>query len=41
MKRSIQTRLARVEERFQEVGLLLSQAEVLSDQNRYRDLSRE
>ncbi|HSM69432.1 MAG TPA: peptide chain release factor 1 [Xanthomonadales bacterium] len=41
MKRSIQTRLAQVEERFEEIGMLLSQAEVMSDQNRYRDLSRE
>jgi peptide chain release factor 1 len=41
VKRSIQTRLAQVEERFEEIGMLLSQAEVMSDQNRYRDLSRE
>jgi peptide chain release factor 1 len=41
MKSSIRTRLAQVEERFEEVGMLLSQAEVMSDQNRYRDLSRE
>ena len=41
MKDSIHQRLAQVAGRFEEVGLLLSQPEVMADQNRFRDLSRE
>jgi peptide chain release factor 1 len=41
MKPSIQQRLARIEEHFEEIGVLLSQPEIMSDQGRFRDLSRE
>jgi peptide chain release factor 1 len=41
VKASIRQRLAQVSERYEEVGLLLSDPSVFSDQNRFRDLSRE
>ncbi len=41
MKDSIRTRLAQVAGHFEEIGLLLSQPEVMADQSRFRDLSRE
>ena len=41
MKSSIQDRLEQVSSRYEEIGLLLSQPEVFSDQNRFRDLSVE
>jgi peptide chain release factor 1 len=41
VKESIRNRLRQVEARHEEISLLLSQPEVMSDQNRYRDLSRE
>jgi peptide chain release factor 1 len=41
MKDSIRNRLRQVAGRYEEVGLLLSQPEVFSDQNRFRELSRE
>jgi peptide chain release factor 1 len=41
VKESIQARLRQVEGRFREIGLLLSRAEVVADQNRFRDLARE
>ena len=41
MKSSIRERLHQVSSRYEEVGLLLSQPEVFSDQNRFRDLSVE
>jgi len=41
MKSSIRERLYQVASRYEEVGLLLSQPEVFSDQNRFRDLSVE
>ena len=41
MKDSIRSRLAQAAEHFEEIGLLLSQPEVMADQNRFRDLSRE
>ncbi len=41
MKDSIRRRLEQVAAHFEEVGLLLSQPEVMADQNRFRDLSRE
>jgi peptide chain release factor 1 len=41
MKASIRERLRQVSERYEEIGLLLSQPEVFSDQNRFRELSRE
>ena len=41
MKPSIQSRLGQVEDRFEEISMLLSQMEVMADQNRFRDLSRE
>jgi peptide chain release factor 1 len=41
MKESICERLRQVEARYEELGLLLSQPDVFSDQNRYRDLSVE
>ena len=41
MKASIRERLMQVSGRYEEVGLLLSDQEVFSDQNRFRDLSRE
>jgi peptide chain release factor 1 len=41
MKGSIRERLMQVASRYEEIGLLLSAPEVFSDQNRFRDLSRE
>ena len=41
MKESIRERLRQVEARYEELGLLLSQPDVFTDQNRYRDLSVE
>jgi peptide chain release factor 1 len=41
MKESIQDRLRQVAARYEEIGLLLSEQEVFSDQNRFRELSRE
>ena len=41
MKESIHDRLQQVSARYEEIALLLSEPEVFSDQNRYRDLSRE
>ena len=41
MKDSIRTKLERLVERFDEVGHLLSDPEVIGDNNRFRDLSRE
>jgi peptide chain release factor 1 len=41
MKASIRTRLRQVEDRFEEIALLLAQPEVMADQNRFRDLSVE
>jgi peptide chain release factor 1 len=41
MKDSLLTKLDTLSDRYQEVGALLSDSEIISDQNRYRDLSRE
>ncbi|MEX0731049.1 MAG: peptide chain release factor 1 [Aquisalimonadaceae bacterium] len=41
MKSSIRGKLERLEERFEEVGALLSDPDVIGNQNRFRDLSRE
>ncbi|HEX6928776.1 MAG TPA: peptide chain release factor 1 [Gammaproteobacteria bacterium] len=41
MKPSIHTKLERLVERFEEVGRLLSDPDVIGDNNRFRDLSRE
>ena len=41
MKPTIQTRLHQASSRHEEIGLLLSQPEVFSDQNRFRELSVE
>jgi hypothetical protein len=41
MKRSIRERLDQISARYEEVGLLLSEPEVFSDQNRFRELSME
>ncbi|MGI9257854.1 MAG: peptide chain release factor 1 [Gammaproteobacteria bacterium] len=41
MKASIQERLGSLVERFEEIGHLLSEPEIISDQNRFRDLSKE
>ena len=41
MKESIKEKLATLVERFEEVGHLLSDADVIADQNRFRDFSRE
>ncbi len=41
MKKSVQDRLEQISENHEEIALLLSQPEVFSDQNRFRDLSRE
>jgi peptide chain release factor 1 len=41
VKASIRDRLDQVAGRYEEVGLLLSQPDVLADQKRFRDLSRE
>ncbi len=41
MKTSIQDRLRQIAARYEEVGLLLSEQAVFSDQNRFRELSME
>jgi peptide chain release factor 1 len=41
MKSNLHERLHQVSSRYEEVGLLLSQPEVFSDQNRFRELSME
>ncbi len=41
MKPNLHERLHQVSSRYEEVGLLLSQPEVFSDQNRFRELSME
>ncbi len=41
MKASILERLAQVSGRYEEIGLLLSEPDVFSDQNRFRELSME
>ncbi|KEF31141.1 Peptide chain release factor 1 [Marinobacter nitratireducens] len=41
MKPSIQSRLEQLVDRFEEVSALLSDASVISDQTKFRDLSRE
>jgi len=41
VKPSIQAKLEHLDERFEELGALLSDAEVINDQNRFRELSRE
>ena len=41
MKDSIQEKLSVLVDRFEEIGHLLSDPEVISDQNRFRDLSKE
>ena len=41
MKPSILSKLETLSERYEEIALLLSQQEVMADQNRFRDLSKE
>jgi peptide chain release factor 1 len=41
MKVSMQTKLDRISARFEEIEALLSSPEVINDQNKFRDLSRE
>lgn len=41
MKQSILDKLDHLQDRYEEVGALLSDAEVISDQNRFRELSKE
>lgn len=41
MKESVHDRLRQVSAKYEEIALLLSEPEVFSDQNRYRDLSKE
>ena len=41
MKESIRLKLENLQERYVEVGALLSDADVIADQNRFRELSRE
>jgi peptide chain release factor 1 len=41
MKQSILDKLTLLSERYQEVGHLLGEADIISDQNRFRDLSKE
>jgi|TARA_B110000438_G_C15808448_1_gene648516 peptide chain release factor 1 len=41
MKASILSKLDLLSERYEEVGALLSDAEIISDQNKYRELSKE
>ena len=41
MKASLLTKLDHLSERYEEIGHLLSDADVISDQNRFRGLSRE
>ena len=41
MKSSIVEKLERLKERYEEVSALLSEAEIINNQNRFRDLSKE
>ena len=41
MKASLLTKLESISERYEELGALLSDSEIISDQNKFRDLSRE
>ena len=41
MKQSILDKLTLLSERYQEVGVLLGEADIISDQNRFRELSKE
>ncbi len=41
MKASIKSKLEALSERHEEIAALLGEAEIISDQNRFRDLSRE
>ncbi|WP_028388081.1 peptide chain release factor 1 [Legionella fairfieldensis] len=41
MKKSLELKLQQMLERFQEVGRLLSEASVIADQNKFKNLSRE
>lgn len=41
MKQSIQLKLENISERHEEISALLSDAEVIQDQNKFRDLSKE
>lgn len=41
MKASIEEKLSRLTERYEEVGQLLSDPQIIGDQNRFRDLSKE
>ena len=41
MKESLLTKLDTLSDRHEEVGVLLSDSEIIADQNRFRDLSRE
>lgn len=41
MKESLKTKLQTMLERFQEVERLLSEAEIIADQNKFKDLSKE
>ncbi|MCX7117171.1 MAG: peptide chain release factor 1 [Legionellales bacterium] len=41
MKKSLETKLEQMLERFQDIGHLLSEASVISDQNQFRSLSKE
>lgn len=41
MKQSIHNKLETLSDRHEEVGAMLSDSEIINDQNRYRDLSRE
>lgn len=41
MKESIQLKLAGLVERHEEIGMLLGEANVIQDQNKFRDLSKE
>jgi len=41
MKASIRSKLDHLSDRYEEVGALLSDGDIISDQNRFRDLSKE
>ena len=41
MKASILEKLDRLKERYEEVSALLSESEVINNQNKFRDLSKE
>ena len=41
MKESIQLKLENLSERHEEIGVMLGQSEILADQNKFRDLSKE